>query len=583
MFKSIQWKILALFILLTIIVMTFVAVFSARGVTRYYHEQFAYDMRESVFTESMTEQLSRAAQSSFDELCDLLGKFSVRIGIDSYRELYILSGYDARSLYSLSGRTLATDYEITGNVLSALNGQVGGDVNEQGAVMDYAVPLKSGDKVNYIIYVTDTKVEMYEVQRSILENIFIALIIGIFISVFLGFVLSITLIRPLKRLQSSASKLAEGNFSAKIKVNNDDEIGRLTKDFNYMSEALESSMIQMAAEKNKVETVLLYMTDGVMAFNADGLLIHINPAVTKLLDIKEEEIENFDSFFEKLGTDINIGQFLYLATEPFERSIDVGEKHLRVYLAPLEKNGKVDGVVAVFHDYTRQQKLDEARREFVANVSHELRTPITVVKSYTETLMDMGNHDETEEHMLKVINDETDRMTRLIRDLLALSRLDNNKEMQKLPVNLPSLVSSVCERLSIEANERRQTIIRDIDENAGSILIDKDRIEQVLVNIVGNAIKYTKDSGTIEVGLRRDEENAYIRVKDNGIGIPKEDQERIFERFYRVDKARSRAMGGTGLGLAIAKEIVDAHGGKISLESYEGRGTTVIITLPYLA
>ena len=236
----------------------------------------------------------------------------------------------------------------------------------------------------------------------------------------------------------------------------------------------------------------------------------------------------------------------------------------------------------MFHDYTRQQKLDDARREFVANVSHELRTPITVVKSYTETLMDMGAGDETTAHMLGVINEEADRMTRLIRDLLALSKLDNNREMQKLPVDLPALVASVCDRLSIEASEHKQKIVRDIAEEEFSILMDKDRMEQVLVNIVGNAIKYTKDGGTIEVGLKHDEENAYIRVKDNGIGIPKEDQARIFERFYRVDKASSRAMGGTGLGLAIAKEIVDAHGGTISLESYEGRGTTVTITLPFL-
>ena len=581
MFKSIQWKILTLFILLTLSVMIFVAVFSANGISRYYHEQFTLDMKENTFTESMTEQLKSASERSFSELCGLLGKFSVRIGIDSYRDLYVLSGQDASMLYTLSGRELSKDYEITENVLSAMSGNVGSAINRHGSVMDYAVPIKSGNKVSYIIYVTDTKVEMYEVMRSILGNMFLALVIGVFISVVLGFVLSKTLIRPLKRLQSSASQMAEGNFTGKIKVNNDDEIGSLTKDFNYMSEALETSMIQMAAEKNKVETVLLYMTDGVMAFDSDGILIHINPAANKLLGISEGDIKDFDSFFASLDTDISIGQFLYLATEPFERSIDIAGKHFRVYFAPLEKNGKVSGVVTVFHDYTRQQKLDEARREFVANVSHELRTPITVVKSYAETLMDYREHDETEEHFLNVINEETDRMTRLIRDLLALSKLDNNKEMQKLPFSLPELVNSVCERVAIEASEHSQTITKEIDESVGNILGDRDRIEQVLVNIVGNAVKYTKDGGKIHVTLNKTEDYVIITVKDNGIGIPKEDQGRIFERFYRVDKARSRAMGGTGLGLAIAKEIVDAHGGKIGLESIEGRGTTVIISLPY--
>lgn len=580
MFKSIQWKILTLFILLTLSVMIFVAVFSARGISRYYHEQFIMDMSESTFTESMTGQLEAAASESYSGLLSLLEKFSVRIGVDSYRDLYVLSGYDARCLYSLSGRGLPEDYEITENVLSALTGKVGGRVSEYSDKMDYAVPLLTGGEVSYIVYVTDTKVEMYEVMKSILSNIFIALLIGILISVLLGFVLSKTLIRPLKRLQTSASEMAKGNFTGKIKVNGDDEIGSLTKDFNYMSEALETSMIQMSAEKNKVETVLLYMTDGVMAFNSEGSLIHINPAAEKLLDIKGDEMKDFDSFFASLGTDINIGQFIYLNTEPFERSIDMGEKHFRVYLAPLKKNGMVDGAVAVFHDYTRQQKLDDARREFVANVSHELRTPITVVKSYTETLMDYREHDETEGHFLNVINEEADRMTRLIRDLLALSKLDNNKEMQKLPFSLPNLVNSVCERVAIEASGHNQTITKKIDENAGNIMGDRDRIEQVLVNIVGNAVKYTKDGGKIEVNLFADGKNAFISVKDNGIGIPKEDQGRIFERFYRVDKARSRAMGGTGLGLAIAKEIVDAHGGKISLESEEGVGTTVTIALP---
>ena len=580
MFKSIQWKILTLFILLTISVMIFVAVFSANGISKYYHEQFVKDMSESTFTDSMTEQLESAAGESYEELLSLLEKFSVRIGVDSYRDLYVLSGYDARCLYSLSGRQLPEDYEITENVLSALTGKVGGMISEYSDKMDYAVPLKKGGEIIYIVYVTDTKVEMYEVMKSILSDIFLALLIGIFISLVLGLVLSITLIRPLKRLQNSASAMAEGNFTGKIKVNGDDEIGSLTKDFNYMSEALETSMIQMAAEKNKVETVLLYMTDGVMAFNSEGGLIHINPAATKLLDIKEDDIKDFDSFFESLGTDVNIGQFIYLNSEASERSIDMGEKHFRVYLAPLRKNEKVDGVVTVFHDYTRQQKLDDARREFVANVSHELRTPITVVKSYAETLMDYREHDETEAHFLNVINEETDRMTRLIRDLLALSKLDNSKEIKKLPFDLPSLVNSVCERLKIEASEHEQSIEKSIDESVGNILGDRDRLEQVLVNIVGNAVKYTKDGGRISVSLFRDEENAFITVKDNGIGIPKEDQERIFERFYRVDKARSRAMGGTGLGLAIAKEIVDAHKGIISLESEEGVGTTVTITLP---
>lgn len=582
MFKSsIQWKILTLFILLTVSVMVFVAIFSASGISRYYHEEFVTDMQEATFTESMTEQLKSASNVSLYELTSLLEKLSVRVGIDSYRDLYVLSGYDAEPLYSLSGKELSSGFEITENVLSALSGSVGNRANRYGDIMDYALPLKIGDEVKYIIYVTDTKVEMHEVMKSILKTMLLALLIGLVISAFLGFLLSSNLIAPLKRLRASAAQMAEGKFTGKIKITGTDEIGSLTRDFNYMSEAIETGLVQMAAEKNKVETVLLYMTDGVIAFNSDGNLIHINPAARKMLDIKEDEELKFDEFFKNLGTDFNLGQFLYLSPEPVEKTITFGDKHFMVYLAPLIKSGKSDGVVSVFHDYTRQQKLDDARREFVANVSHELRTPITVVKSYAETLLSLKEHDETEEHFLNVINEEADRMTRLVHDLLALSRLDNNKEMKKLPFNPSELANSVCDRMEIQARERSQVIIRKIKADNENILGDKDRIEQVLVNIVGNAIKYTKDGGRIKVSTEKDDSYFYIKVKDNGIGIPKEDTERIFERFYRVDKARSRSMGGTGLGLAIAKEIVEAHKGKITLVSQENKGTEVTVALPY--
>lgn len=346
-----------------------------------------------------------------------------------------------------------------------------------------------------------------------------------------------------------------------------------------MAAELNTSMSDMAAEKNKVETILLYMTDGVVAFNADGELIHINPAAMKLLSVTEENVGSFDELFARLGTDFTIGQFLYLFKEPVERSIDYGDRHFMAYLAPLVSENKVGGVVAVFQDYTKQQKLDNARREFVANVSHELRTPITVVKSYAETLMDYREHDETEEHFLTVIDSETDRMTRLINDLLTLSRLDNRTELKKTEFSLTELLRSVCERLSIEAGEHRQTLVQEIGD-VPLMTADRDRIEQVVINIIGNALKYTPDGGTVRVSCKADGDRAHLTVSDSGIGIPAEDLPRIFERFYRVDKARSRAQGGTGLGLAIAKEIVDAHGGDIRIESAEGKGTSVYITLP---
>lgn len=580
MFKSIQWRILTLFILLTVSVMCFVGVFSAWGIEKYYNLQFTEDMKVNTFTESMTQELGKAASSSLSEMINVLSAYSVRMGIDSYRDVYVLSGSDASCLYSLSGKSNGQSIGITENITAALAGKTG-DLSQSGDIMDFAVPVFVDGKVLYIVYVADTKVEMYEVMKSILKNIFLALLIGLVISVFLGFVLSKTLIAPLVRLKNSASYMAEGNFTEKIKVSSDDEIGSLTSAFNHMAEELNYTMSEMAAEKTKIETVFLYMTDGVVAFNSEGQLMHINPAAMRLLNVSRESVGDFDDFFKKLGTDLSIGQFLYLEKEPTELSVDYSERHFMVYLAPLESEGRVIGVVSVFQDYTKQQRLDNARREFVANVSHELRTPITVIKSYTETLMDYREHDETEDSFLSVIDGEADRMTRLVSDLLALSRLDNNAEMKKEPFDLRELLLLACARMNVEAKKHSQTICERIDEFMPPVTGDHDRIEQVIVNIIGNAIKYTPDGGTVEVsGFARDGA-AYIKVTDNGIGIPEADIPHLFERFYRVDKARSRSKGGTGLGLAIAKEIVDAHGGDISVESTEGQGTSVTVKLPY--
>lgn len=578
MFKSIQWKILTLFILLTVSVMTFVGVFSAWSISNYYSVQFTEDMKVNTFTETMTEQLSKAADESLSDMINVLSAYSVRMGIDSYRDVYVLSGSDASCLYSLSGKS--ESIEITENIISALSGKTGDKSDSGGDIMDFAVPVKSGGKVLYVIYVADTKVEMYEVMKSILKNIFLALLIGLVISVFLGFVLSKTLIAPLVRLKNSASYMAEGNFTEKIKVSSDDEIGTLTDAFNHMAEELNLTMSEMAAEKTKIETILLYMADGVVAFNSEGVLIHINPAAMRLLDVTRDTVGKFDDFFSVLGTDITIGQFLYLDREPTELSIDFKERHFMAYLAPLVSDGKVIGVVSVFQDYTKQQKLDNARREFVANVSHELRTPITVIKSYTETLMDYRVHDETEANFLSVIDGEADRMTRLVADLLALSRLDNNAELKAEPFDLKELLLLACARINVEAKKHSQTINEHIDEFIPLVTGDHDRIEQVIVNIIGNAVKYTPDGGKIEVFGYSEDKKAYIKVKDNGIGIPEEDIPHLFERFYRVDKARSRSKGGTGLGLAIAKEIVDAHKGEIKVESREGEGTCITVILP---
>jgi len=323
------------------------------------------------------------------------------------------------------------------------------------------------------------------------------------------------------------------------------------------------------------------MAEGVIAVDTNGKMIHANPIALEILNSKNIKVNNGTIFPLEL---INIEGIDYSdeTTLKGERNLEIDSQVFKVKYAPF-KNEKNDigGLIIVFQDMTKEHKLDNIRKEFVANVSHELKTPITTIKSYTETLMDTGIDDEISMKFLTVINNECDRMARLVRDLLRLSNLDYQKTIwKKEEVSLPHLLKDVLLKLEFAIKEKEQELILDIDETLPNIVIDKDAVERAIINIISNSIKYTNDKGKIKVSLKKKDNSVSVIVEDNGIGIPKEDQKRIFERFYRVEKGRSRDLGGTGLGLSIAKEIIEAHGGEITLESEFGEGTTVEIKLP---
>lgn len=579
MFKSIQWKVLTLFLVLVISVMLVVGTFLLTSISKYYHDEFRTQMEAAVFTRDFTEQLKSAAGESVQELEMLLDTYVGRMGIDSYRNYYILSASDGKVMYAPDG---SREVAVTENILTALSGETGSRVDRRSSVMDYAYPVENGGRAQYIIYISDTKEELYGILENIFTIILWGLLLGFVLAVFLGLILSRMITAPLLALKKRAEKLAAGDFDGKTEVRHDDEIGELTGSFNTMAAELRRTLFDIAAEKNKVETVLAYMADGVMAFYRDGSIMHINPAARKLLSLGEEG-EPFDDLMERLSVGVSMNTLLYLEeNNTVEKTIHLDNMHIRAYFAKLTpEKGPASGIVMVLQDITEQQRLDDSRREFVANVSHELRTPLTNVKSYGETLMEAAEEGSMEKNFLTVICDEADRMTRLVRDLLMLSQLDYGHVIKKMPFSLPQLSESVVRRLSLEAEKQNQQLsfinkAPDMPHVNG----DKDRIEQVLVNIVSNAIKYTPKNGIITVECAARLTEAVITVTDTGIGIPEADLPRIFERFYRVDKARSRKMGGTGLGLAIAKEIVEAHGGRITIKSGKGKGTIVRILLP---
>ena len=345
---------------------------------------------------------------------------------------------------------------------------------------------------------------------------------------------------------------------------------------------LKDKLSEVSTKKNQIETILLHMTDGIIAFNMEGEIILINPAAKKFLSISPED-NSFNDIFRKYEIDINMEKIIYLETwTSTEKRFQVDDRYVKVFFAPFkDEEDRPDGVIAVIQDITEHVKLDNMQKELVADVSHELKTPITSIMGYADTLLEGGYDAETQEKFLNVIASESRRMARLVTDLLTLSRYDSNKKKtQKEAFDLGELVKKCQEKLAIQIKKKNHTVNCFVTADVPLVYADKDDIERVVLNIMTNSIKYTQDGGEIKIYVGFVYNDAYIKIFDNGIGIPEEDLPRIFERFYRVDKARTREMGGTGLGLSIAKEILDKNGGSIDIKSKVGEGTEVVIRIP---
>ena len=419
-------------------------------------------------------------------------------------------------------------------------------------------------------------------QEHVMPSVLIleALAFGLGISVLLSFLLSKTMVTPIQRLTEGAMRVAKGDFSRKIDVDSRDEIGVLTDTFNDMAGQLRYTLRQVENERNKLDTLFLHMTDGVVAFDHEGGLIHCNPAATDLL---QRTVEPSCTYEELLGDLHPFEEILALQRPNYvEDELVVGERNLELYLAPFSDHEQ-GGVLIVLHDVTEQHRNEERRKEFVANVSHELRTPLTNVRSYAETLRDAGGDipQDMSNSFLDIIITETDRMTHIVQDLLTLSRLDaGNAELMLSRFPFGEAIESVTRANALNAKQRSHELVYEPPESLPLITGDRSRLEQVMMNIIGNAIKYTPDGGHIRIKAGSSAEAVWMEVRDDGIGIPEKDRERIFERFYRVDKARSRESGGTGLGLSIAREIVQRHNGTLALMPHEGKGTTIRMTLP---
>ena len=377
--------------------------------------------------------------------------------------------------------------------------------------------------------------------------IIIAISIYTVISVLIGFFVLKAVVSPMKRLIKSAEKIASGeNVNVKETSQNTGEVADLENAFGIMTNELNQKLSEVNRQKRQIETILLHMTDGIIAFDMDGKVIHINPAAKELLGLNDKD-NTFEKIFKKLDIDINIEKIIYLENwTSSEQRKNVGDKFVNILFAPFQdENDRPAGVIAVIQDITEHVRLDNMRKEFVADVSHELKTPITSIMGYSDTLLEGKYDEDTRVKFLSVISSEARRMARLVTDLLTLSRYDNKKASKEMTsFDLGELVKKCIEKLKFEIEKKGHNVECFVTASVPPVLADKDGIERVVLNILSNAIKYTPDNGMIKVYVGFVYNDAYIKVIDNGIGIPEEDLDRIFERFYRVDKARSRGERG---------------------------------------
>ena len=450
-----------------------------------------------------------------------------------------------------------------------------------------------------------TAEQVEEILGLIQQRTFITLTVAGVVFAVIGIISAVFLSRfviyPINKLIKSAEKITEEDVD-KLDDNSDkngdektskkskkkslrrkgNDLGDLENIFGVMTTELKEKLSEVSTQKNQIETILLHMTDGIIAFNMKGEIILINPAAKKFLSIRPED-NTFDDIFKKFNLDINMEKIIYLENwTSTEQRIQVEDNYMNVFFAPFKnESDRPDGVIAVIQDITEHVKLDNMQKEFVADVSHELKTPITSIMGYADTLLEGEYDKETQTKFLNVIATEARRMAKLVTDLLTLSRYDSNKKKtQKESFDLGELVKKCQDKLAIEIKKKNHKVNCFVTADVPPVYADKDDIERVVLNILSNSIKYTKDGGEIKIYVGFVYNDAYIKIFDNGIGIPEEDLSRIFERFYRVDKARTREMGGTGLGLSIAKEILDKNGGSIDIKSVVGQGTEVVVRIP---
>ncbi|NMB41196.1 MAG: cell wall metabolism sensor histidine kinase WalK [Firmicutes bacterium] len=585
-----QGKIVLLYSLLILFAMQISGVYLVKSLENYYLRNYAASqLAQGELLGSFISRYLLEEEQQDEHIASLITEFGAGMTgteimvLDRYGR--ILSGPEQRSSSLLGERVIQDDIllALAGNTVEAIR------VDPDTGLRHYflALPVKNMSTVVGMIFLKGSLEHIYLMLKEIKLILITGWLIVLGIAVVIGFLLARTITVPIREVTSKAAAMAAGDFSQKIEVRFEDEIGELGKMFNFLTARLNDTLKEISSEKNKVETIINCMSDGIVAFDKEGKFIHFNPAAQKILKRLGYSLElglSGKPLFQKILKHEEIVK-LFQEGNPLTKEIHVGDPRgeiLQVHFAPFKENGALQGILLVFHDVTKERSFSLLQQEFVANVSHELRTPLTTIKNYVETLLDGAQKDpEVRGRFLQVVEKETERMVKLVRDLLVLSQIDSQGiEWAKEEADIVFLIQEVLEQIKLECRVKNITLNVCLPPEPLFVYLNKDRMRQVLLNLLDNALKYTYPGGEIGVKVCKKESSVCVSVADTGTGIPPEEVPRVFERFYRVDKTRSRHSGGTGLGLSIAKQIVEAHEGVIFLESELGKGTKIIFYLP---
>ncbi len=589
MFKSIRWKFITIYFLLVFIAMVIIGVFLIQQFQQYHLGEVRNNINQTANYVMVTLK-DLDFQNNKNDIQENISRYEVMgmeiFVIDKDNNFTIISSTNLTYLSQNATEILETDL-----IMGAFHGEILEKDVSRGETLtrskNIVYPLyDEHSRIIGALYLRKNLIEIYKTLNESKLILIRATVLALIITIVLGFFIAKSITGPIKDVTVKAEKMSKGDFDQVVEVKSDDEIGQLASMFNHLTGRLKSVLNEMSSEKKKMDTIITYMADGLIAATGEGRIIHANPRAIEMLQIEEQNLDYmaFDEIFAPLNENLTIKN-LSNGKSGSEMMVMKEDVTLRAnYASFINEKKEFGGIIVLLQDVTKHEQLEKIRKEFVANVSHELKTPLTTIKSYTETLVDgaIENH-ELSLQFLQVIDTEVDRMTRLVRDLLQLSNIDFQKgNWNKKPLDLNEIIKKAVLKLEVSAKNKDQQIKQHIVAGETRLYADEDRMEQVLLNILSNSLKYTPNGGIVEIEVEKKAHNAVVRITDTGIGIPKEDIPRLFERFYRVDKARSREMGGTGLGLSIAKEIIDAHQGSIEIFSNEEQGTKVEITLPLL-